>query len=68
MKNLIDFFQSRFGTNQDAAAFLGYSVRQYFTIRKKIERGESMHPRVASHLRYKALLLNHQPINKESLP
>jgi hypothetical protein len=68
MKNLINFLQSRFGTNQDAAAFLGYLVRQYFSIRKKIERGEALHPRVESHLRYKALLLNHQPFNKESLP
>ena len=57
MQNLIDFFHAHFGNHRDAAAFLGYSVRQYYNLRQKIEGGQSLNPRIESHLRYKALLL-----------
>lgn len=62
MRTIIDFIHERFANHRDAAAFLGYSVRQYYSIRKKIERGESLHPRVESHLTFKAFLLKKQSL------
>lgn len=66
MREFIDSVEQQLGSKRDAAAFLGYSARQYFNIRQKKERGESPYPRVASLLALKALLLKKHPFRKES--
>lgn len=66
MRNLIAFFNARFDNHQDAAAYLGYSTRQYYNLRKRIERGDSLNPRVESHLTFKALQLKKHLQSQES--
>ena len=46
MKQTVYFLCSVLGSHEKVAESLGYSIRHYRKIRKKIERGEELPPRI----------------------
>ena len=54
MKNAVDFLFSTVGSHEKVAELLGYSIRHYRKIRKKIERGENLPPRIDNLIKAKA--------------
>ena len=54
MPEILALLHSAFNSRKTEAKYLGYSEKGYFNIRKLIERGEPLLPRVEDHLRLKA--------------
>lgn len=46
MSDAVDWLLNRFGSHEKVAEILGYSPRNYRKIRRKIERGEELPPRI----------------------
>jgi hypothetical protein len=57
MKDIIDLLFYLMGSHTAAARALGYTGRQYRNIRKKVENGESLHPRVETFLLVKSQMI-----------
>lgn len=54
MKHAVDFLCSALGSHEKVAELLGYSIRHYRKIRKKIEQGEEVPPRIENLIQAKA--------------
>ncbi len=54
MKDIFDQLLRQLGTYAAVARALGYTERQYLNIRRKVERGEELHPRVDTFIRIRA--------------
>lgn len=54
MKHAVDFLSVTLGSHEKVAELLGYSIRHYRKIRKKIERGEVLPPRIENLIQAKA--------------
>lgn len=50
MKDLFDLLLRRMGSHAAVARALGYTGRQYRNIRRKVEDGEKLHPRVETFI------------------
>jgi len=48
MRETVNLLLNRLGSHERVADALGYTDRHYRTIRRKIERGEKLPPRVSS--------------------
>ena len=59
------FLEKIFGPYAAVAEFLGYSLRQYYNIRKRAASGETFLPRVQTHIQDKVAFLKTQNV-KES--
>lgn len=46
MQEILDTLLNTLGTHCAVAKALGYSERQYYNIRRKLDRGQDLHPRV----------------------
>lgn len=46
MWDAVNLLLDRFGSHERVAEILGYSVRNYRKIRRRIERGEELPPRI----------------------
>jgi hypothetical protein len=57
MKDAFDHLFRLLGTQAAVAKALGYTDRQYLNIRRKVERGEKLHPRVASFLQMRIQMI-----------
>ena len=53
MKHAVFFLCSIFGSHEKVAEYLGYSIRHYRKIRKKIELGEELPPRIENLIKAK---------------
>ncbi|GFH63350.1 MAG: hypothetical protein ZNDK_1121 [Candidatus Desulfovibrio kirbyi] len=51
------------GTHEKVALFLGYTDRNYRNIRRKIERGEEIPPRISSLIQMKLYELQTHKVN-----
>jgi hypothetical protein len=54
MKFYVNYLCSACGSHEKAAEYIGYSIRQYRDIRRKIEMGESLPPRTENLIQAKA--------------
>jgi hypothetical protein len=54
MKLCVNYLCSACGSHEKAADYIGYSIRQYREIRRKIENDESVPPRTENLIRAKA--------------
>ena len=54
MIHAVKFLCSALGSHEKVAELLGYSIRHYRKIRKKIEQGEEMPPRIENLILAKA--------------
>jgi hypothetical protein len=54
MNDIFDQLLRQLGTYAAVARALGYTERQYLNIRRKVERGEELHPRVDTFIRIRA--------------
>ena len=54
MKLCVNSLHSACGTHENAADYIGYSVRHYREIRRKVEKGESLPARIENLIRAKA--------------
>jgi hypothetical protein len=50
----VNFLCAACGSHEKAADYIGYSIRQYRDIRRKIEMGETVPPRTENLIRAKA--------------
>lgn len=57
MKEIIDLLLHLKGSHTAVARALGYTGRQYRNIRKKVENGERLHPRVETFLLVKSQMI-----------
>ncbi len=57
MKDIFDLLFRRLGTQSAVAKALGYTERQYLNIRRKVERGEELHPRVETFILVRTQML-----------
>lgn len=57
MKDVFDHLFRLLGTQAAVAKALGYTDRQYLNIRRKVERGEKLHPRVMSFLQMRIQMI-----------
>lgn len=57
MKDIFEQLLRQLGTYAAVARALGYTERQYLNIRRKVERGEELHPRVDTFIRIRAQIL-----------
>lgn len=57
MTDVFDHLFRLLGTQAAVAKALGYTDRQYLNIRRKVERGEKLHPRVASFLQMRIQMI-----------
>ena len=46
MSDAVNWLLARFGSHEKVAEILGYTPRNYRKIRRKIERGEGLPPRI----------------------
>lgn len=60
MHSQIEFLQTTLGSHQAVASFLGYTTRQLYNIRKRVEAGQELHLRVETHLLTKVIQLKEQ--------
>jgi len=58
MQEIIDDLLHMLGTHTAAAEALGYTDRQYRNIRRRVERGEGLHPRVETFILVKSQMLH----------
>lgn len=63
MKDLFDLLLCRMGSHAAVARALGYTGRQYRNIRKKVEDGERLHPRVETFILVKSQLIQGNSID-----
>ena len=63
MKDLFDLLLRRMGSHAAVARALGYPGRQYRNIRKKVEDGEKLHPRVETFILVKSQLIQGNSID-----
>ena len=63
MKDLFDLLLRRMGSHAAVARALGYTGRQYRNIRKKVEDGERLHPRVEILILVKSQLIQGNSID-----
>lgn len=54
MEHAVYFLFSALGSHEKVAESLGYSIRHYRKIRKKIEEGEELPPRIENLIKAKA--------------
>ena len=54
MKLYVNFLCASCGSHEKAAEYIGYSIRQYRDIRRKIAMGESLPPRIENLIQAKA--------------
>mgnify|MGYP000211135161 CR=1 FL=1 len=54
MEHAVYFLCSTLGSHEKVAESLGYSIRHYRKIRKKIEEGEELPPRIENLIKAKA--------------
>ena len=53
MEHAVFFLCATLGSHEKAAELLGYSIRHYRKIRKKIENGEELPPRIENLIKDK---------------
>jgi hypothetical protein len=63
MKDIFDLLLRRMGSHAAAARALGYTGRQYRNIRKKVEDGGKLHPRVETFILVKSQLIQGNSID-----
>lgn len=63
MKDIFDLLLRRMGSHAAAARALGYTGRQYRNIRKKVEEGGKLHPRVETFILVKSQLIQGNSID-----
>lgn len=66
MKDTFDLLFRKLGSQSAVAKALGYTDRQYLNIRRKVERGEELHPRVETFILVRAQMLERDSV--ELLP
>lgn len=66
MKDIFDLLLRRMGSHAAAARALGYTGRQYRNIRKKVEDGGKLHPRVETFILVKSQLIQGNSIDLQS--
>lgn len=59
MKEMLEGLLRVLGTHTAVAKALGYTDRQYLNIRRKVERGEELNPRVKILIRVRTQMLQH---------
>ena len=64
MRQTLDHFHNLLGNCRAVAEFLGYTLRGYMKIRRKVADGLALSPRVETHLQFKASQLVSEPANK----
>ena len=57
MKDIFDLLFGELGPPATVAKALGYTNRQYLNLRRKVARGEKLHPRVEIFILVKAQML-----------
>lgn len=57
MKGMLETLLRKLGTHTAVAKALGYTDRQYLNIRRKVERGEELNPRVKILIRMRTQML-----------
>lgn len=60
MRELLQYLIDTLQSQRAAADYLGYSRRQFFNIRKKVEDGATLHPRVETHILQKVIQLKNE--------
>ncbi len=71
MKETLDLLLKTCGSQSAVAKALGYTERQYLNIRRKVERGENLHPRVKTHILVKLQMIKGNSVlilPQESMP
>lgn len=63
MKDIFDLLLRRMGSHVAAARALGYTGKQYRNIRKKVEDGGKLHPRVETFILVKSQLIQGNSID-----
>jgi len=63
MKEIIELLFRQMGSHTAVARALGYTGRQYRNIRKKVENGEKLHPRVETFIRVKSQMIQGNSLN-----
>lgn len=69
MRDLLKYIEKVAGGYTEAASSLGYTARQYYNIRKRIESSEPLLPEVETKILQKIILLlinQIETVNKES--
>ena len=64
MRDLLDNFHEFLGNCRSVADYLGYTLRGYMKIRRKVFNGQPLLPRVEALLRFKAEQLASESLNK----
>jgi hypothetical protein len=62
MKDIFDLLFRKLGSQSAVAKALGYTCRQYLNIRRKVERGEELHPRVETFILVRAQMLERDSV------
>lgn len=62
MKDIFDLLFRKLGSQSAVAKALGYTGRQYLNIRRKVERGEELHPRVETFILVRAQMLERDSV------
>jgi len=68
MKEIIELLFCQMGSHLAVARALGYTGRQYRNIRKKVENGEKLHPRVETFIRVKSQMIQGNSLNCRQVP
>lgn len=68
MKEIIELLLRQMGSHSVVARALGYTGRQYRNIRKKVENGENLHPRVETFLLVKSQMIQGNSLNYHQVP
>lgn len=63
MKDIFDHLFRVFGTQAAVAKALGYTDRQYLNIRRKVERGERLHPRVTTFILVRVQMIKRNSVD-----
>jgi len=62
VRQTIDHLHCALGPCRAVAEYLGYSLRGYMKIRRKVTDGQALCPRVEAHLKFKASQLVSEPV------
>jgi len=68
MKEIIELLFRQMGSHKASARALGYTGRQYRNIRKKVENGEKLHPRVETFIRVISQMIQGNSLNCRQIP
>lgn len=63
MQDILDSLLNSLGTHGAVAKALGYSERQYYNIRRALDRGQQLNPRVQA-----VILMRSQPFRRDASP